>query len=274
VVFVIVIVAASFAFGLRLTAASAILLNAVATCVALLFAWSFQKSIEPAELSRAEAVYAPRLWLSTAFGLMWISVANMILSQQIDVLVVGTFMGTREAGIYGLASQISNLLRIAGASIVYVTLPYVADLHARGDTEKLNKVVKWAVGVGTVLGVAGFLGVLLLGRYVLAWFGEGFGEGYAVLLILSAVWVIDASFGNLGGFLLTLTGHHNRAGVITVVSAILNMTLMVVLIPSYGAIGAASATLIANSVKLVAFARAAKARVGVDVFALYRMRRR
>lgn len=267
VLFVLGIACVAYLLGIQLQAADAVLLSTLATCLALALAWVFQKSAEPEELVHAHRVYQSRLWLSTSFGFVWISGAQLILSHQIDVLIVGSYLDTTQAGVYGLASQIGKLLRISGAAIIFVALPYVADFHARGDKKTLQNVVKWTTAAGTILGVAGFLGIVVLGRFVLAWFGPGFADAYGVLIILSIVWVLESSFGGLSGFLLTLTGHQNHAGMIIVLSALGNLALMAILIPQYGILGAATATMLANTLKQLAFAWAAKKYVGVNVFA-------
>jgi O-antigen/teichoic acid export membrane protein len=260
---------AVYVFGVSMGAADAILLNAFATLVALTLSWFSQRKATPPELHESKTVYRSRLWLTTSLSLVWIAASQLILSQQIDVLVVGTYLSKAEAGVYGVASQLSMLLGIASLAIVFVACPYVSQLHAQNRKDELDGLVRWNVAVGTIIGVTGLLFMTVFGRLALGWFGPDFVAGYGTLLILSVGQAAGASIGTMAGFLLTMTGHHNRAGVVTVCSAVLNLVLTIVLTPLYGSIGAAMATVVATLIKTVAFAYAAKRFVGINVFAFF-----
>jgi O-antigen/teichoic acid export membrane protein len=61
--------------------------------------------------------------------------------------------------------------------------------------------------------------------------------------------------GGLAGFLLTMTAHEREAAWIIGGTAVLNITLAIILTPRYGAVGTASATLIAVLVRAVVLRR-------------------
>jgi O-antigen/teichoic acid export membrane protein len=81
-----------------------------------------------------------------------------------------------------------------------------------------------------------------MGTTLLGWFGPSFPSAYPVLLILTSSSVMAANVGILAGFLLTLTGHERQAATLVVGSAILNLTLSLLMTRAFGAIGTASAT--------------------------------
>jgi O-antigen/teichoic acid export membrane protein len=254
--------------GHDLDAADAILLNALATILALSLTWLWARGSTPAGISRTDGERDAKLWITTALGLLWMAASQLILSQQIDVLVVGTYLTTTDAGIYGVASQLSMLLGVASLAVVYVACPYIPDLHAQGRRSELQSLVRWNVLVGTGIGIVGLAGMLVLGRYMLGWFGSEFAPGYSTLIILSVGQAAGASFGSLAGVLLTMTGYHNRAGVITVIAAVGNLVLTIILTPMLGIVGAALATVLVLLGKILAFAISVRRHLGINVFAL------
>jgi O-antigen/teichoic acid export membrane protein len=233
---------ATFAVGARLHAAEAIMLNLLATVPALLLTWKLLRDAVAAEAPPAIPVYATRSWLRTGLDLLLIAAAQLVLGTQADVLVVGTLLGTTDAGLYSVASQLALLVSFGVTAIVFVAVPMISDLHAtnrRAELQHLVTVVQWA-------SLAVSLPVVLLlvfeGRTVLGWFGDTFVAAYPVLLVLLVANFIAALVGILAGFMLTLTGHQRQAAVIIVGSAIVNLALSLVLTHSFGAVGTATAT--------------------------------
>ena len=263
VLFVLAILLASY--GGFLTAANALWLNFLATVAAVAALYSLKKRATPPQVISSTPAYDGRLWRTTSAGLLWVSVANYVLSQQISVLVVGSYLGTTDGGLYAVASQVASLIALAGHAIGYVALPYISEFHEKGEVSRLESLVQWTILVNLVAGLAAWGGLAVLGHTILGWFGEEFEAGTTVLMILAAQNLLIGSFLAVGGFVLTLTGHHNRAGVISVSSAIISLILIVVLTPLFGAAGTAVAGTLGACVKGFLVARAVRSCVGVRI---------
>jgi len=244
------ILLAGSALGVGISAGGAVALNAAATAVALGVSLVLLSRAIPAGVAAAAPAYDSAKWMHAVRGFMLISAANLILSQQADVLVVGTLLSARDAGLYSAASQLSTLIGLGATAIIFVVLPAVSDLHARARVDELQRLVVRTVQTCALVSVPVAVLLVVAGPLVLDAYGSAFTAGYPVLLILSIVQVVAATMGGLAGYLLTMTGHEWQASRVIVGSALLNLALTIVLTPLLGIVGAALATLAAGLVKL------------------------
>ena len=249
-------------------AAAAIAINTGATIVALLVAQRFLARAIPSPTHEATPEYRTRYWFRTAGGLLSISAAQLVLSQQADVLVVGTMVSQLQAGIYGVASQLASLIGFAVTAVVFVALPMISDLHARGDRERLVRLLRLVCLVTTAIGVPAAIVVALGGRFALGLYGPTFTAGYGVLCVLLVGQGINSAFGLLAGFVLTMTGHERQAAVISTCMAFVNLGLTLLLTPRYGIEGTAMATMLAAVIKAFVFLIAVRHWVGINMVAL------
>lgn len=236
----------------------AVWLNVLGTVVALGFAIRIWRTAKPARLGNAVPLFERGAWLHTVSPLLAVSVAQLILSQQADVVVVGTMLTTSDAAYYGAASQLTLPLSLLAASVMFVVPPMISELFAGQEQTRLQSLIRvasWA-GIGATLPA----GLVLIGagHWLLGWYGTGFQSAYPILVLLVAAQTVNGMFGALGGYLMTMTRHERAAAWIVGGSAALNLLLALGLTPIYGATGTAAATLIAavgRSMALVVFIR-------------------
>jgi O-antigen/teichoic acid export membrane protein len=242
VLFGIAIVLMVSVLGLHLGAGSAVALNAAATAVALVVSLTLLGRAVPASVVSAAPVLDTAKWKRAVGGFLLISAAQLVLSQQADILVVGTLLGPRDAGLYSVASQLSSLISLGAAAVMFVVLPAVADLHARGRRPELQRLVVRTVQGCAAVSIPVAVPLIAAGHTVLSAYGPAFVDAYPVLLVLSAVNLVGAMVGALSGYLLTMTGHEWEASRVIVGTALLNLVLTFILTPAFGAVGAALAT--------------------------------
>jgi O-antigen/teichoic acid export membrane protein len=233
---------ATYGFGVKLVAAEAIALNILAALPPLLLTAKFLHDVVAAEVPPVHAAYETKRWLHTALELLLISFAQLILGTQADVLVVGTLLGTTEAGLYSVASQLAWLISFGVTAIVFVAVPMVSDFHATGRRSDLQHLVTLVQKASVIVSLPVVALLVLEGKIVLGWFGATFVAAYPVLVVLSVATFIASVIGILAGFLLTLTGHQRQAAVIIVGSAVLNLALSLTLTRVFGSVGTAAAT--------------------------------
>ncbi len=178
---------------------------------------------------------------------------------------MGTLLGPRDAGLYSVASQVAGLIGAGAAAVVFVVIPVVADLHARARRAELQHLVVRTVQACAAVSVP--VGVLLFaaGHVALHAYGAAFVEAYPILLVLSVVTLVGATFGGLSGYLLTMTGHEWEASRVIVGTALLNLVLTFVLTPAFRAVGAAVATAGAGLVRTQLLRQRVRRYLGVAV---------
>lgn len=228
-----------------LTAAQVMALNLLASTLVFGIGTYWLSKALPPEVSRALPAKEGRAWLRVSIPNFFIAGMHLVLGQT-DIIMVGLLMGTDQAGIYAVATRLADLALMGGMAANSIVAPMISDLFSTAKSVELQRVVKWAargIFLFTLL-LGGAL--MILGPQVLALFGAPFTGGYAALLVLLTGAICVASAGS-AGFLLTMTGHQDQAAWIVGGAAMLNVALNVLLIPTYGLLGAAVATALSKT---------------------------
>jgi O-antigen/teichoic acid export membrane protein len=212
--------------------------------VAAVGAWFFWSTLgsryprEPANegltgaLIRYGAPRAPAALLSQ--GLFWID--YFIAS------IVGLPAVTPDdLGVYASCVRVALAMVLFLTAVAYVFSPFVADLHARGERERLDRLYK-AITRWTVAGTIPVLLLMVLapGSILRLFGGENFTSGTDALRILVIGQAINVSVG-AAGFVLIMAGRTGWDLTVYAVSAALDLVLSFVLVPKFGIEGAAAA---------------------------------
>jgi O-antigen/teichoic acid export membrane protein len=121
--------------------------------------------------------------------------------------------------------------------------PFVADLHARGERERLDRLFKTLTRWTVIATLPAFLLIAVAPSSILKLFGSGFAGGRTALLILLGGQLVNIATGSVG-FVLIMVGRTGWDLIVYACSLALDLTLAIVLSSRYGIEGAA----IANAV--------------------------
>jgi O-antigen/teichoic acid export membrane protein len=179
----------------------------------------------------------------------WLALANPLsqLSRYLDVLILGLFAPMADVALYAVASRVATLGSFGLRAATPITGPLIAERFAHGDMRGVEKVAFLAAGLSTTYAVAFVVVLLLGGHLVLSLFGAEYPGALPLLLIMAAGYVVNATIGAVGQ-LLVMTRHQKAYVLRVIVAVAINTALNLVLIPAYGAFGAAYATLAAQLV--------------------------
>ena len=160
-----------------------------------------------------------------------------------DLFVLTRYASDVEVGVYSAALRAGQVIVLFLTSVSLMFSPFVADLHNRGETERLDKLFKTLTRWTIVATMPAFLLLLVAPEEALRIFGARFSEGQMALLILIAGQFINIATGSVG-FVLIMVGRTGWDLVVYAASLALNLGLAFWLCPRYGMEGAA----IANAV--------------------------
>lgn len=178
-------------------------------------------------------------WSALSFGAI---TGVHVINSNLDVVMIGLLAGDLQTGLYRAASVVSDLVVFGLGVVNFVILPRVAGLHAVGDRQALQTLVTASTRIITALALGGFVLIAGFGSVLLALlYGDGFSEGYSVLLILALGQLANALFGPVA-LLLNMTGNEKLTLIGVSLSVVINAGLNVLLIPRFGIEGAATAT--------------------------------
>ena len=256
----------------RLSVHVALLLQLLATTTALVVTMRLMAKNTPPEVKDAVEVDDTREWVRTMGPLMLIAISQLVLSTQTDVLVVNAFLGKEATAVYGTASQLAALSGLAFTAFMLIVQPQIARLYAQRRVSDLQRLVSFVQLASLAVSLAAFLGLVVLGKWALGWFGSDFRAGYSVMLVLALGQICLSTVGAIAGYLLTMTGHQREASRVIAGTAVENLVLALVLTPLLGLIGVALATGIAVVTRAVILAVIVRRTVGVSLIALPRRR--
>lgn len=260
---VLAAMAVAHATALPMTAATAVASAIVATWVTgLLQLWALGRALSP-ELREAAPATDWRSWLGISLPLMAITGAEIAL-QCADVLVLSRWMSSADVAVYYAAAKTMSLILYVHYAVGSAAANRVAGLAARGDrtalAEAVAESVRWTFWPSLAAGVA----IVALGVPLLSLFGSEFTAGYPVMLVLVLGFLARAAVGP-SDMLLRMLGEHNLSAAVSVGTAVLNVTLLLLLVPHFGLIGAAIATALALALEAYCNWTVARRRLGLDI---------
>ena len=182
----------------------------------------------------------PSEWLAMSAGMLLLN-GSQTIRLNTDPLLVGVMLQPADVAIYTAAMRTATLVSFVMMVAGVVAQPRISALHALQSNKELSGFLS-ATTRGVFL-VSLVIGLLLAasGRPILALFGPEFVAGYPVLLVLIAAHVMAAAMGPLTSALV-MTGQQTWAASIHAAALPVSAILSVVLISSFGLIGAALAT--------------------------------
>ena len=162
-----------------------------------------------------------------------------------DTAFLGYFLDSSAVGLYNAALPTALLLLIPYQALASLVLPSMSEVIERDDKElssTLKTVARWTFMISFPM----FCLMALFSEEVLfVLFGADFTSASTALAILSFGYLFSASVGHLDSVVKAL----DRTQLIfknTLVNVVVNIALNILLIPTYGMIGAAIATTVST----------------------------
>lgn len=177
-----------------------------------------------------------------------------LTSQHMVAVVVGFFAGATVTGFFRLGSQLGQVIaRFSDALSLSLFTEYARVAHS-GTSERANAllfgVLKTSIAGATIMiAIVAFAGEPLIALL----FGKPFAPAYHFVLLLGGAAAIQFAAITVEPALLT-AGHAGQVLLCSLVGAVTIVLLLALLLPRYGAIGAAFAVLgasIANVLALI-----------------------
>lgn len=195
----------------------------------------------PSEISQAIPHYQSRNWFMSALPLAFIG-GMQLVNQQASILLQGFYLSDAEIGIFRVATQVSNLASFGLIAINMVVAPRFAALYVQSNIGKLQHLVTRSSQVILTINLAITAGFIMLGKpFLRLLFSEIYVTAYLPLLILLGGQLVNSGVGSVG-VLLNMANLERESAKALALSALLNILLNVLLLPSWGIIGSSIAT--------------------------------
>ena len=162
-----------------------------------------------------------------------------------DLFVLAWFVGSfgvqqADVGVYAAAARAAQVILLFIISVSLMFSPFVADLHARGERDKLDRLYKWLTRWTLAASLPLFIVLAVAPAAALRLFGAEFGAGATALNILLLGQLVNVATGTVG-FILIMVGRTGWDLVVYAASVALDVAVALLLIPGMGMEGAAVA---------------------------------
>lgn len=188
--------------------------------------------------------YQPSQLLRTALPVFVTRCASLVITYA-NVILVGFLAGPAAAGVYFAAERLARLARIPKLVVSLVNQQSMAAAHATGKVRDLQLLATQSAHGSLWPTLVLGLGLIFFAVPLLQMFGREFTAASTVLIILVASGIINVFTGPTQD-ILVMTGHQQRIPRVMILSAIAHVTALSLLVPSYGAVGAACASVISS----------------------------
>jgi len=189
-----------------------------------------------------------------------------VMKGTVIVLLLGRHCGLRDVALYLVVMPAANMNCIVGITAGVLYMPLATRLLARGDQKGLVQLYWRTAAWVAVLSFPIFVATFAFARpLTIGLFGARYADASLILSILSAGCFFEVMWGFNG---LTLKALNKGGYIVTcnVLTAVMTCGLALVLIPSYGALGAAITDAAAMVTIAILRQMALRLAVGVELF--------
>ncbi len=202
--------------------------------------WFYLQKLFPVTDRTTKAVYPKRELILFSLPLLPVGLFHIGMIRM-DALILGFFKTSHEVGVYSAALQTSMVTLIILDSFNTIFTPMISDLYNKGENQKLEGLFKTVTKWTFTLTLPVFLVVCLLSANVLSLFGQEFKAGALCLIILCFGQLIRGA-GGAAEYVLIMSGRTVLTLVNIIIGFLALVLLNVLLVPTYGMMGAAIAS--------------------------------
>ncbi len=269
-VLILLVVAVGFA-GLAMTLTTALMITAISATIALIaLTLALRRSLPDSSLGNEVVLDRlnglGKIWLQQSWPLFFIAISQQVMAQG-QLILLGTYATTADAGHFAIAARLAALATFALAAVTSISGPLIAAAYERQSFAELRRIGYISARISFLF--ACIIGILLMifGEYLLLLFGETFAAALLPLAILLVGGLGNAFTGAVAHF-LTMTNRQNSVLGILLASTAVSLVSGVLLIPLYGAAGAAWSATIGLLVPNILMVIVVRRTLGIDATAI------
>jgi len=184
--------------------------------------------------------YAPRAWLTTSAPISLVEGFYVLLTYS-DVIILAQFRPPQEVAVYYAAAKIMALVAFIYFAVAQTVAHKFSEYHVTGNHKRLADFLAQTIRMTFWPSLALIAVLLLLGDLLLRMFGKDFVAGYPLMFVIAVGLLARAAVGPAER-LLNMLGERRSCAHAYAGAFLLNVALCFVLIPHFGAMGAAIAS--------------------------------
>jgi O-antigen/teichoic acid export membrane protein len=175
-----------------------------------------------------------------------------VLDKRVDMILLGFFIGPTAVAFYTIGKQVVTFIETPMSALGFTLSPTYEAQKAQGSADSAARIYEEALSHGLLLYIPAAAGLVLVSEPLIEiFFGSQYLGAVPVLQIL-AIYAILQSVTKLTSNGLDYLGRARERAIVKGITAILNVILNVILIPTIGVVGAALSTVVTYSMYTLA----------------------
>lgn len=187
--------------------------------------------------------------LRASLPLLWVASINVVMNWSGSIFL-GVWGTKADVGVFNAAFRTAMLVSLVLLAVNSVVGRLFAAAHQRGDAGTIRTLLHRSTKVMTLWALPMTILFVLAPVQVMALFGAEFETGGIALVVLAIAQFINVAAGSLGK-LLIMTGHERAVRSAVVVTGVVSVASSLLLIPTFGVLGAAIAAAFAIVIRNV-----------------------
>lgn len=161
------------------------------------------------------------------------------LNVEVASIFLGGMVDHHSVAYFKVAMQAVSLIAIGLNAINTVIMPDVAQLYKQNNVEATQALLARSVRLTVLVSLPIILFLIIFGEAAIMFlFGVDYLPAYPIMAILLLGQLVNVSMGSVG-LVLNMTGNEKMAAKSLIIALLLNVMMLFILVPIYGAIGAA-----------------------------------
>jgi O-antigen/teichoic acid export membrane protein len=190
----------------------------------------------------ASPTYRTWFWTRTSLELQLLVLFTTYF-QEMSLTIAGFFLPSEDMAVYSACFRTANLISFGLYAINAILSPQASHLIANKNAAGLQSLVARATQLRFWPSLAAVAVLVVAGPQILHVFGPDFARGQLTLIILGISQLVIAAAGPVTQ-ILTLSGHQTQSLLAFAISLVATLALNAVLLPLFGMLGGAAASLL------------------------------
>lgn len=188
--------------------------------------------------------------------LMFVMLLSQNILSNVDITMLGLMQGDAAVGVYTTAQKIYSFVSTEVGSILWVVMPRMSLYFSEEKYDLINKLSRRVLGFFLLVGLPCVTGMFTISKdIILVVAGVDYLDAAIVLQVLAISFLISLFAGGFFGNIILLPANREKyCMIVTLVDSGINICANYVLIPKYGAVGAAVTTTLCTLCSLVLYA--------------------
>jgi O-antigen/teichoic acid export membrane protein len=190
----------------------------------------------------ASPTYRTWFWTRTSLELQLLVLFTTYF-QEMSLTIAGFFLPSEDMAVYSACFRTANLISFGLYAINAILSPQASHLIANKNAAGLQSLVARATQLRFWPSLAAVAVLAVAGQQILHIFGPDFVRGHVTLIILGVSQLVIAAAGPATQ-ILTLSGHQTQSLLAFAISLVVTLALNALLLPLFGMLGGAVASLL------------------------------